>query len=90
MKNSMNLPLKSLPADALSSIDDPDLIERSKARLRVCDAAMTVSSKLTVICALLDSDKYEELDDNDRYCAQRLIYDTLQECIDLLRVSEEV
>ena len=95
MKNSMNLPLKSMPADSLSSIDDSlssiddsDVFARNRALLRVADAADIVSSKLTVLCALIDSDKYEELDDNDRYCAQRLIYDTLQECIALLRDSE--
>lgn len=88
--NSKDIPIKSMPSDSLDFVSDPAILERSKARLRVCDAADTVSSKLTVLCALLDSDKYQELDDNDRYCAQRLIYDTLQECIDLLRVSKEV
>lgn len=85
MKIPNNLPLKNMPADALSSIDDHELLERSKARLRVVDVADDVASKLSVVCALMDSDRYSELEDNDKCCAERLIIDTLNDCIDLIR-----
>lgn len=87
MKIPNNLPLKNMPADALSSIDDPELLERSKARLRVVDAADVVASKLSVVVALVDSERYNELSDNDKCCAERLIIDTLNDCIELIRAA---
>lgn len=81
-----NIPIRSMPADSLDDLDD-ESIERTRSRLRVCDVADDVASKLSVICALLDSDSLMHLDSNDRLCADRMILDSLRECITLLRAE---